>query len=117
MTPPTPVFAGRVDARGHLTLDQQPRFLRWLSRMAGERVELVVRRARSKRSLAQNAYMHGVVFPMVAEYTGYTIPETKLAMMGECFGWTFSELAKREVREGKIATDAEMSKVWRRFGV
>jgi hypothetical protein len=27
------------------------------------------------------------------------------------------ELAKREVREGKIATDAEMSKVWRRFGV
>jgi hypothetical protein len=26
------------------------------------------------------------------------------------------ELAKREVREGKIATDAEMADVWRRFG-
>jgi hypothetical protein len=26
------------------------------------------------------------------------------------------ELAKREVREGKIATDAEMTEVWRRFG-
>ncbi len=26
------------------------------------------------------------------------------------------ELAKREVREGKIATDAEMDEVWRRFG-
>jgi hypothetical protein len=26
------------------------------------------------------------------------------------------ELAKREVREGKIATDAEMNDVWRRFG-
>ena len=25
------------------------------------------------------------------------------------------ELAKREVREGKIAPDAEMSEVWRRF--
>jgi hypothetical protein len=25
------------------------------------------------------------------------------------------ELAKREVREGKIATDAEMDDVWRRF--
>jgi hypothetical protein len=27
------------------------------------------------------------------------------------------ELAKREVREGKIATDAEMDDVWRRFGL
>ena len=26
------------------------------------------------------------------------------------------ELAKREVREGKIATEAEMADVWRRFG-
>jgi hypothetical protein len=26
------------------------------------------------------------------------------------------EVAKREVREGKIATDAEMDDVWRRFG-
>ncbi len=26
------------------------------------------------------------------------------------------EKAKREVREGKIATDAEMDDVWRRFG-
>jgi hypothetical protein len=27
------------------------------------------------------------------------------------------ELAKREVREGKIATEQEMSEVWRRFGL
>jgi hypothetical protein len=27
------------------------------------------------------------------------------------------ELAKQEVREGKIATDAEMNEVWRRFGL
>jgi hypothetical protein len=26
------------------------------------------------------------------------------------------ELAKRDVREGKIATEAEMAEVWRRFG-
>jgi hypothetical protein len=26
------------------------------------------------------------------------------------------ELAKREVREGQIATDAEMAEVWARFG-
>jgi hypothetical protein len=26
------------------------------------------------------------------------------------------ELAKREVREGKVASDAEMDDVWRRFG-
>jgi hypothetical protein len=27
------------------------------------------------------------------------------------------ELAKREVLEGRIATDAEMDEVWRRFGL
>jgi hypothetical protein len=27
------------------------------------------------------------------------------------------ELAKKEVREGKIASDAEMDEVWRRFGL
>jgi alpha-ketoglutarate-dependent taurine dioxygenase len=27
------------------------------------------------------------------------------------------ELARRDVREGKIATDAEMTQVWRRFGL
>jgi hypothetical protein len=27
------------------------------------------------------------------------------------------ELAKREVREGKVASEAEMSEVWRRFGL
>jgi hypothetical protein len=26
------------------------------------------------------------------------------------------ELAKREVREGKVATEAEMTEVWKRFG-
>jgi len=26
------------------------------------------------------------------------------------------EVAKREVREGKIATEAEMTEVWKRFG-
>jgi hypothetical protein len=57
MTPPIPVFAGRVDARGcFLTLEQQPRFLRWLSRLAGERVDLSVRKHQSKRSLDQNRY-------------------------------------------------------------
>lgn len=56
MTPPIPVFAGRVDARGHLTLEQRPRFLRWLSRLASERVELTVRKHQSKRSLDQNRY-------------------------------------------------------------
>jgi hypothetical protein len=27
------------------------------------------------------------------------------------------EMARQEVREGKIATDAEMAEVWRRFGL
>ena len=97
MPPPPRPFVGRVDAQGKLTLDDLGRFYRRLRNLSGERVELIVRKARSKRTLDQNAYLHSVVFPLVAAATGYTMPETKLVMMGECFGWMFSKLAGREI--------------------
>lgn len=37
---------------------------------------------------------------------GYELTEAQVAEV---------ELARREVREGKIATEAEMAEVWRRF--
>lgn len=85
-----PVFHGQInDAATRILWDADaalPR-LRWMKTLAGERVEVIIRKARAKRSLDQNSYWHGVVFPLVSEYTGYTIPETKLVLLGECFGW------------------------------
>ena len=80
MTPPIPVFAGRVDARGHLTLEQQPRFLRWLQRLAGERVDLSVRKHRSKRSVEQNRYWFWAMGFLAREAWGEDDAEAKERM-------------------------------------
>jgi len=70
MTPPVPIFAGRVDAKGNLTLDESPRFRRWLSRLAGERVGLTVRKHQSKRSDRQNRLLWRWI-TMLADALGY----------------------------------------------
>ena len=54
---PTPLFIGRVDARGEqFAPADRARYRRWLKRLAGQEVDVTVRRHRSKRSLDQNAY-------------------------------------------------------------
>ena len=40
-------------------------------RMEGQKVEIIVRKWRARRSLNQNAYFHGVVLKMLQEVTGY----------------------------------------------
>ena len=42
---------------------------------------------KTQRSLDQNAYLHAGPFPILAKELGYSIPEVKLVLMGECWGW------------------------------
>ena len=58
-----------------------------LAELAGHTIEIVIRQHRAKRSLDQNAYLHAEPIPRMAEHLGYTIPEMKIVLMGECFGW------------------------------
>ncbi len=58
--------------------------------------QLVVTR-RPQRTLLQNAYLHAVPFTLLAEHTGYTIPEIKLVLMAECFGWHTDRISGREI--------------------
>ncbi len=86
----TPIFHGRIRADGQLELDaaEQSRrraYLRWL---AGRDVEIVIRRQRAQRSLDQNAYLHAVVFPLLATELGDSVEGVKFDLMGERFGWT-----------------------------
>lgn len=83
----TPVFSGRVLPGGLLVLDRRADYARHLRSLRGRFVEVIVRKQRTQRSLDQNAFLHAVVFPMLGDHFGYTIPEVKLVLMGECFGW------------------------------
>lgn len=91
-----PIFHGRVLPDGKLELDEREAFQRriHLKALAGREVEVIVRKKRVQRSLDQNAYLHAVPFPILADYWGEDIETTKLLVMGECFGW-------RELGDGR----------------
>lgn len=78
--------AGTIE-RGRLELDDSHAFRQAMWRMRPGPVVIKVERPIVHRSLAQNAYWHACVFPPIAEHCGYTIPETKLVLLGECWGW------------------------------
>ena len=42
---------------------------------------------RNPRSLAQNAYLWAVPYKLIAERTGYEVPEIHEYLLGEYFGW------------------------------
>ena len=93
------IFHGRVDEDGQLLLLDTERALRRvaLRRLAGHAVEVLIRKERTQRSLDQNAYIHAVPVTILADHFGYTVPEMKLVLMGECFGWHLDPISGREI--------------------
>jgi len=91
----TPLFTGRVLPGGLLVMDCPKDYTRHVRSLHGRFVEVIVRKLRTQRSIDQNAYLHVAPFPILADYFGYTIPEVKLALMGECWGW--KKLGSHEV--------------------
>ena len=88
------IFIGTVDEAGRVHFDFPSKahaFNR--AHFAGFEVEIEVRKRRSKRSLAQNNWMHAAIEPL-AEHLGYTTEELKLDLLGTTFGW-------REMPSGK----------------
>lgn len=82
-----PIFHGEVNRHEQLVLADPTAYQQFKRSLAGKRVELVLRPKRTKRSLDQNAFIHAVPIPMVAEKIGESINDTKLLMMGEKWGW------------------------------
>lgn len=112
------VFASAVSESARLSIDDLPRWREALKFFAGKRCETVLRAPKSRRSLDLNNYWHSETGPfrLFAEHVGESIPGIKLALLGHCFGWTFSSAAGREipvkghtseltVDEGKFFTD------------
>jgi hypothetical protein len=99
MSSKTPVFEATVTAAGRLrfTEDERLKLDSYVSTLAGERVDVIVKKHAAKRSLDQNAYLHAEPFPKIADAMGDSVEGAKYVLMGECWGWKYSEAAKREV--------------------
>lgn len=81
------VFPGAFDEGAAFRPDDAARFASFRRKLAGKRVEVVLRKPRSARSLDQNAYAHKWPFAMIAEAMGESIEAAKLCILGEKFGW------------------------------
>lgn len=64
------------------------RIMAHLRTVAGQAVEIVVRKPRTKRSLDQNAFWWAVPVELLAEHCGYSRNQMHYALLGECFGYT-----------------------------
>lgn len=94
-----PIWHGRFGADGRFEYAETERDQRrvYFQSLAGQDVEVTVRKERTRRTLDQNAYIHAVPVPMFAEEWGEDIETTKLLLLGECFGW-------RETQYGRVPT-------------
>ena len=66
----TPLFFGKIE-KGKLLLETPQKYLVYLARLEGRRVELSLRLQKSQRSLQYNRYYFGVIVEILAEHIGY----------------------------------------------
>ena len=65
-----PVFTGMVD-NGGLRFDRQSVVDNYMCALIGQRVEVIIRKPRTKRSDVQNSYYWGVVIELLSKELGY----------------------------------------------
>ena len=76
---PAERFVGTVEG-GKVRLDHVPRWKAAMSVFEGQRVEITIQRYRENRSLKANAYLWGVVYKAIAEWSGHEVDEIHDAM-------------------------------------
>ena len=111
-----PIFHGlclcdeRPRAVGHIKLDDRQRLVKHLQALNGQRVEVIVRPERSKRSIKQNKWLFGCALPLLAECLGYDKHEHEdlhYAMVAKCYGTHYDEKLGLDVpnrRSSKLTT-------------
>ena len=83
------VFPASVSSTGSAAVDDSKRLAATLAKLAGKRIEVVIRKPKSKRSVQQNAWWWGIAVPMIAEALGYDRHEhdqVHYALVSKCFG-------------------------------
>lgn len=85
-------MGGVLTEDGSLKLWNRGEFAEALKRLKPGRVVITVTPLADKRSLDQNAYLHAVPFPLLAEEFGCSVEDVKYDLMGEKWGWKPSPL-------------------------
>jgi hypothetical protein len=104
----TEKYTGRVLPGGLLVLDRPRDYGQHVKSHAGQRVELTLRKERTRRSLDQNAWLWGVAYPILAAEFGYDRHELDAlhyGLVAKCFG------ARRDDRLGIDVPNARSSKL------
>uniref|UniRef100_A0A6H1ZE28 Putative lambda recombination protein n=1 Tax=viral metagenome TaxID=1070528 RepID=A0A6H1ZE28_9ZZZZ len=74
-----PIFTGEI-IKGKLKLDNPHKYLVQIAALNGKKIELVLRRRKSKRSLAQNAAYWGIAIEILKNHLGYDKDEMHHAL-------------------------------------
>lgn len=112
----TPIFHGRIEAGEILLEDGGGKLLPYrageiqahVDALEGKPVDVSIRLHRPQRSLSQNAYLHGVVIPLLAEHCGYEPEEMKDALKLK-FLRIHNDTDLPTVRRTRDLTTAEMA--------
>ena len=70
----TPTFEAHIKEHGKIKMFplEQSAMKRWISTFkVGTKLEIIIRKYRSKRTLLQNNYYWGTVIPILSDYFGY----------------------------------------------
>ncbi len=82
----------------------------YLKQLAGQRIDVVLRAHRERRSDRQNKWHWGIAIPLIAHHLGYDKhehDEVHYALVAECFGVHIDRVTGREipnVRSSKLST-------------
>jgi hypothetical protein len=75
----TPSFSGQIK-QGKLHLEDRGSFLNHLNGLEGKRVMVTVAKETRRRTNSQNAYLWGVIYKLISDYTGATPEELHIAL-------------------------------------
>lgn len=99
-----PIFRGKIE-KGRVILDYPEKYVVYLSKLEGERVELTVRKRQTLRSTQSNRYYWGVVIPIIADAIGYEKDECHQALKIKFLGEKDDEDLIRVKSTSKLSVD------------
>ena len=74
-----PIFKGHID-KGRIKHETPEKFAVYLAKLEGKRVEIIVRKQKSQRSIDQNRAYWGIVIEILSDHLGYDKDEVHSAM-------------------------------------
>lgn len=91
---------------GKLVLESPEAFEQAMWRMKPGPKVIKVEEPATRRTLDQNAYLHAVPFPILAEYFGCSVEDVKYDLMGEKWGWKESAMDPNRMIPVKPSTSS-----------